>query len=74
MSYVLNIRRYKKNCELLNVQEFVYSDCQKSFGMALARNLVNVENLLGGSPNCLKLNPCNVSVRGPNGKFVSWKK
>lgn len=74
MKYTLNVRVYRHGGEFLCCNQFTYDKINKNAAKALANSIISVANLFGGSPTLAKTNPCNVSLRGPNGRFISWKK
>lgn len=46
----------------------------KENAKGLARSLLAIDEVLGAVEGYQQLNPCNISVRGPSGRFVKWKK
>lgn len=46
----------------------------KNNACSTARAILDMEELFGASPNMKTVTACNISVRGPNGRFISWKK
>lgn len=71
MKQELAIRRYGLGGGLIRVD--------KHKGMTFPKIQAYIYALLKmakvfGHDRIAPVNPCNISVRGPNGKFVKWKK
>lgn len=70
--YSVAVRRYFKDGELSNV--FIVSDKSLESCRTYVKVELEMEDLFGAPHGCLEFNPCNLSIRGPDGRFVKWKK
>lgn len=70
MKQELAIRRYNLDGECLRVDK--YQGMAMSKLKAFTSALLKMSGLFGHE-TVAPLNACNISVRGPNGKFVKWK-
>lgn len=73
MQVQLNIRRYKNNGNLHRVHFKEVVDFSAEKAKALAKGILASEELFGPPLNFIKLNPCNITIRGLNGRFIKWK-
>lgn len=71
--HTLTIRHYNEDLTFARTS-MSNIPMEKGQACTAARGILEMEDLFGASDFMKPVTACNISVRGPNGKFVSWKK
>lgn len=67
--YTVTYRNYLKTGEFVTAKSFTWSHEDQAKSDARLALEIGGE----GFGILAALNPCNISVRGPNGKFIKWR-